>query len=319
MKNNDSGMNRRSFLSTLGGLAAWGGLAVSDPPLFGTATVRPRLDEMHTKAIPSSGEEIPVIGLGTYITFNVGTNTRLRNNCADIMEAFFERGGGMIDSSPMYGSSEEVIGYGLDRLDSAESLFSATKIWTRRSSQGPVQIDDSLDLWRIREIDLMQVHNLLNWQDHLKTIREYKDEGIIRYSGVTTSHGRRHRELEQIMQNESVDFIQLTYNVLDRQAENRLLPLAKDRGIAVIANRPFRRKQLFHQFGNDPLPDWVSEIDVENWAQFFLKFIVSHPAITCAIPATSQLEHLHENMGALYGKMPDEEQRRRMAEYVESL
>lgn len=275
--------------------------------------------EMLKKEIPSSGEMIPAIGMGTYITFNVGGDTELRNHRTEVLQHFFDRGGGMIDSSPMYGSSEEVIGYGLDRTDKQDNKFSATKVWTRWSGRGTNQIEDSFDLWGIDQFDLIQVHNLLNLESHIETIREYKEEGKIRYIGVTTSHGRRHSELEQIMENEPLDFVQLTYNVVDREPESRLLPLAREKGIAVIANRPFQRGDLFDKFAHHPLPEWVEEIDVENWAQFFLKFIVSHSDITCAIPATSKVEHMQENMGALYGRFPDETQRSRMTDYIQTL
>jgi diketogulonate reductase-like aldo/keto reductase len=165
----------------------------------------------------------------------------------------------------------------------------------------------------------MQVHNLLNWDGHLETLREDKEQGRIRYLGITTSHGRRHEELEQVMRAEPLDTVQLTYNILDREAEQRLLPLAAERGLAVIANRPFRRGRLFDLFEHRPLPAWASEIDCANWAQFFLKFIVSHPAVTCAIPATSRVDHMRENMGALYGRLPDPAMRKRMIRHVESL
>jgi len=212
-----------------------------------------------------------------------------------------------------------VIGYCLQQLRNAADPFTATKVWTWFGSQGPDQIAASHDLWGVDTFDLMQVHNILSWEEHLKTLREGKEAGRIRYIGITTSHGRRHKKLEQIMRQEPLDFVQLTYNILDREAEPRLLPLAAERGIAVIANRPFRRKALFDLFQHQPLPPWAPEIDCANWAQFFLKFIVSHPAITCAIPATSQISHMRENMGALYGRLPDQVQRQRMVRYVESL
>jgi diketogulonate reductase-like aldo/keto reductase len=174
-------------------------------------------------------------------------------------------------------------------------------------------------LWGVEQFDLMQVHNLLDWETHLATLKEWKADGRIRYLGVTTSHGRRHAELESIMQKEPLDFVQLTYNLVDREAEQRLLPLAAERGIAVLANRPFQGGGLFRRFGNRSLPEWAGEIDCENWAQFFLKFVISHPAVTCAIPATSQVAHMRENMGAAYGQLPDPAMRRRMLDYVNSL
>lgn len=306
----EAGLDRRGFLRVLGGAAVLG---------VSSRLARAEAPAPRTRPIPASGEQIPVIGMGTYITFNVGPNPQLRDRRTEVLKTFFARGGGMIDSSPMYGSAEEVIGYGLKRVPDSGSMFSATKVWTRWDSKGPAQVKDSLRLWGVPRIDLIQVHNLLNWEDHLKTLREYRERGLIRYIGVTTSHGRRHDELEAVMRREPLDFVQLTYNVLDREAEARLLPLAHERGIAVIANRPFQRGALFDRFERHPLPPWAAEIDVRNWAEFFLKFIVSHDAITCAIPATSQIDHLNENMNALHGRLPGGRERRRMVEYVTTL
>jgi len=225
----------------------------------------------------------------------------------------------MIDSSPMYGSSEAVLGYCLERIRNRSALFSATKVWTWFASAGPEQMATSRQLWGLDHFDLMQIHNLVAWQGHLQTLLEDRASGRIRYIGITTSHGRRHDELLEVMNHQPIDFVQFTYNILDREAERRLLPLAADKGLAVIINRPFRRKELFHLFERYPLPPWAAEIDCGNWAQFFLKFIVSHPAVTCAIPATSRVDHMVENMGALQGRLPDTELRQRMIRYVESL
>jgi diketogulonate reductase-like aldo/keto reductase len=307
-------MNRKEFLKITGSAVAWS-VASSFVPHF--SPVQP--GSIHTKTIPSSGEQIPAIGMGTWITFNVGNSTSLRDHRTKILTTFFEMGGGMIDSSPMYGSSEAVVGYGLEKLGYPEGLFSGTKVWTGDTSEGPEQIQNSMDLWGLSAFDLLQVHNLVNWQDHLKTLRSYKDQGLIKYIGVTTSHGRRHGELERIMKSEPLDFVQLTYNIEDRAAEERLLPLAQDKGIAVIANRPFQRKELIHKYEDHPLPEWAPELDINNWAQFFLKFIISHPALTVAIPATTQIPHMKENMGALTGKLPDQNQRQEMVRYIESL
>jgi diketogulonate reductase-like aldo/keto reductase len=292
-----------------GGPAAW----------FGTLATLATPSPLLQKPIPTSGENIPVIGMGTWITFDVGLDSVLRHQRAQVLKLFFDKGGRVIDSSPMYGSSEAMIGYCLEQLQEKSAPFTATKVWTWFGSLGPNQIAASRDLWGVETFDLIQVHNLLSWEDHLVTLRAEKEAGRLRYIGMTTSHGRRYEELEQIMRKEPIDFVQLTYNILDREAEARLLPLAADRGIAVIANRPFRRKALFNRFQHHPLPAWAPEIDCENWAQFFLKFIVSHPAITCAIPATSQIEHMRENMGALYGRLPDQGMRQRMIRYVERL
>jgi diketogulonate reductase-like aldo/keto reductase len=260
-----------------------------------------------------------VIGMGSWITFNVGDDPGARAVRVQVLRAFFERGGAVIDSSPMYGTSEEVIGHCLAQLEGDRALFAATKVWTPLQMLGPGQMEDSRTYWGLERFDLMQVHNLLNWESHLETLQEDKAKGRIRYIGMTTSHGRRHAELEQIMAEQPLDAVQLTYNILDREAERRLLPLAAERGLAVIANRPFRRKHLFSLFEQHPLPSFATEIDCANWAQFFLKFVVSHPAVTCAIPATSRVDHMQENMGALYGRLPDAALRERMIRYVENL
>ena len=219
----------------------------------------------------------------------------------------------MIDSSPMYGSSEAVIGHCLEQIDDQRGLFAATKVWMIGQSLGASQMETSRRLWGVPRFDLMQIHNMLDWETHLETLKEWKAAGKIRYIGITTSHGRRHRALEQALRDDAFDFVQFTYNVVDREAERRLLPLAAERGIAVIVNRPFRRGALFDRFADRPLPGWAAEIDCANWAQVFLKFIVSHPAVTCAIPATSQPAHMVENMGAARGALPDAGLRARMA------
>lgn len=302
---------RRRLLRGLGACA-------SAPLWFGAAAVAGDTEALHTGVIPATGERIPAIGMGTWVTFNVGSDEALRRDRLAVMRAFFELGGGMVDSSPMYGSSQAVVGYCLERLPDTGTLFSADKVWTWPAAGGADQMAESRKRWGLSRFDLMQVHNLQSWEGHLETLREHKAEGLVRYIGVTTSHGARHEELERIMESVPVDFVQLTYNILDREAESRLLPLAAEGGIAVIANRPFRRKALIERFEHQPLPPWAGELDCENWAQFLLKFIVSHPVITCAIPATTRVEHMRENMGAMRGRMPNAEMRRYMAEYVAS-
>ncbi|WP_455211266.1 aldo/keto reductase [Kaarinaea lacus] len=272
-----------------------------------------------TRAIPSSGETIPVIGLGSWITFNVGNDIVARDACAEVMRNFFNAGGRLIDSSPMYGSAQEVIGYGLTKLGKTTEVFSADKVWISSGSEGPEQMETSRRYWNVKRFDLIQVHNVLSWEEHLSTLFDMKKAGQIRYVGITTSHGRRHSEIEKIMRNHAIDFVQLTYNIQDREVEKRILPLAQDRGIAVIANRPFQQGFLIDWAKRYSLPDWAKEFDCSNWAQFLLKFIVSHPAVTCAIPATSRVDHVLENMGAATGRLPDEAMRRHMIAYVEKL
>ena len=272
-----------------------------------------------SRAIPATGEQVPLIGMGSWGTFDVRRDSELRDHRVEVLRTFFDMGGGIVDSSPMYGSSQEVIGYCLARIPEKQSLFSATKVWTWWQSGGVEQMEDSRRLWGVDAFDLMQIHNLLGWESHLETLLADKAQGRVRYIGITTSHGRRHGSMEKIMAEKPIDFVQFTYNVLDRKAEKRLLPLAAERGIAVIINRPFRRAELFRHFDRYPLPEWAGEIDCANWAQFFLKFIASHPAVTCVIPATSRVDHMRENMGAMYGRLPDQKRRRRMIQYVESL
>jgi len=304
-------IDRRTVLKGLGACAGMSALPVSQA-LAATSPVR-------RKPIPSSGETIPVIGMGTWITFNVGDDPKARDARAEVMRNLFAAGGSMIDSSPMYGSSQSVVGHGLAQLDAYDEVFSTDKVWTSDGDEGHAQLQASRRLWGVERFDLMQVHNLVAWRDHLPMLQDMKHNGELRYVGVTTSHGRRHNELERVMETEDIDFVQLTYNILDREAETRLLPLAADRGIAVIANRPFRRGALMDRFEPEPLPPWAGEIDCANWAQFLLKFTVSHPALTCAIPATTRVDHVLENMGAARGRMPDAETRERMADYVASL
>ncbi len=304
-------LTRRAALRRMAGGAA----ALCVGPLDLLAQQRPLL----TRVIPSSAERIPVVGLGSWITFNVGNDRELRDECAEVMRAFFAAGGRVIDSSPMYGSSQSVIGYGLRKLGMPRALFSADKVWIASGARGPAQIEESRRHWNVGRFDLLQVHNLLAWEDHLRTLLAMKQEGRLRYVGITTSEGRRHGDIERIMGSQPIDFVQVTYNVLDREAERRILPLARERGIAVLVNRPFRQGGLIRQVERHRLPPWASEIGAGNWAQFLLKFIIAHPAVTCVIPATSQVAHVRENMGAARDPLPDDSMRRRMIGYVESL
>jgi diketogulonate reductase-like aldo/keto reductase len=303
-------LTRRALL----GAVAAGAAAAVLRPLSALAEAEPL-----TKPIPSSGERIPVVGLGTWITFNVGDDPELRDECAEVMRAFFRAGGRMIDSSPMYGSSQAVVGYGLAKLGHPSTLLAADKVWISSGSEGPKQIEESRAHWGVGRFDLLQVHNLLAWEEHLPTLFAMKAKGQLRYVGITTSEGRRHDRAAKIMASQPLDFVQATYNILDREVEQRILPLASERGIAVIANRPFRQGALIREVERHRLPPWASEIGAASWAQFLLKFIVSHPALTCAIPATSQAPHVIENMGAAAGPLPDAAMRARMIAYVEAL
>ncbi len=302
--------NRRRFLMA----AAAGAGAMTIGPSWAASP-----NALLTRPIPKTGERIPIVGMGTWITFNVGNNTGLRNQRAEVLREFFNHGGGMIDSSPMYGSAEEVLGYCFDRLDSTDGLFSATKVWTPSADEGPVQVTDSQRLWGLDKFDLFQVHNLLNWESHLPMLLDRKAAGDIRYVGVTTSHGGRHDGIIRMMQRGDVDFAQFTYNIVDRKAEDRLLPMAADLGVATIINRPFQRGALPRRFAGETLPAWAADYGMNTWGQFLLKFVISHPAVTCAIPATSRVDHMTENMMTMRDPMPDAATRRKMIDYVESL
>lgn len=271
------------------------------------------------RTIPSSGEKLPAMGLGSWITFNVGDDPVLRDECAEVIAAFFAAGGRMIDSSPMYGSSQPVIGYGLEKLRSPKQLFSAEKVWTSSAAEGPEQIEQSRRYWGVKDFDLVQVHNLVAWEAHLRTLFAMKAAGRVRYVGISTSEGRRHDLFEKIMRREPLDFVQLTYNPVDREAEARLLPLAQERGMAVIVNRPFQQGELTQRLAGEKLPDWAAELAVTSWAQFILKFILGHPAVTVVIPATTRVDHVRENVAAAAGALPDSELREKMAAYIRDI
>jgi diketogulonate reductase-like aldo/keto reductase len=303
-------ITRRTLLAS----AAVFGAAAAFPPVLAETSA-----EILTRPIPKTGEQIPAVGMGTWITFNVGADRALREQRVDVLQAFFDHGGTVIDSSPMYGTSEEVVGYCLERIARRPEPFSATKVWTLLQALGRRQVEESFRLWGVDRFDLQQVHNLLNWESHLETLRAEKEKWRVRYIGITTSHGRRHGDFADLMAKEPLDFVQFTYNILDREAEQRLLPLAADRGLAVLINRPFRQGHLFDLLQGHALPDWAHEIGCANWAQFMLKFVVSHPAVTCVIPATTRVDHMVENMGAMRGPLLDDKMRARMARHVETL
>jgi diketogulonate reductase-like aldo/keto reductase len=300
---------RRRALRALGAAGAY--------PLLRAADVHAQPRAILTRPIPSTGERLPVVGLGSWITFNVGDDPVARDACADVIRHFVAAGGRMIDSSPMYGSSQDVIGHGLRKSALAARIFSADKVWVSSGARGREQIEASRRKWQVSRFDLVQVHNLLNWQEHLPTLFALKAAGQLRYVGLTTSEGRRHREIEQLMRSQPLDFVQVTYNPLDRDVEERILPLAQDRGIAVIVNRPFREGALLRGLARQPLTAWAAEMDCTSWAEVVLKFIVAHPAVTCAIPATTSVAHVRENMNAASGRMPDAALRRRIVAAVE--
>jgi diketogulonate reductase-like aldo/keto reductase len=296
--------------------AASAGVGLASLPLWAQAQQRAPLQ----RAIPAAGEALPVIGMGTWLTFDV-VNSSLRVPLKSVLQHFFAQRGAVIDSSPMYGAAEETIGTLMPGLGVANKAhgFSATKVWTMGRDAGIAQLQRSFKLWGVNKMDLVQIHNMLDWQTQLQTLKAWKNEGRIRYIGLTTSHGRRHDEFVAAMQRERFDFVQFTYNLADRSVEQRLLPLAAERGAAVLINRPFDGGDLFDTVGNKPLPAWALEAGMSTWAEYFLKWIVSHPAVTCAIPATSQPAHMLQNMGANFGALPDAALRTRMLKHFESL
>src|SRR5437899_3113724 len=274
---------------------------------------------MLTRAIPSTGEKLPVIGLGTWQAFDVDLKSDNRRQLGDVLSLFVKLGGRVIDTSPMYGRAEDVIGELTAALGIQDKIFLATKVWTRGKENGIKSMERSMSLLRAKRIDLMQVHNLVNVQTQLATLREWKAQGRIRYLGITHYEAGAFADVEKIMRSEKLDFVQINYSLMEPEAENRILPLAQNRGIAVIVNRPFGGGDIFDRVRSKPLPDWAAEFDCQTWAQFFLKWIVAHPAVTCAIPATDKPGHLEDNMQGGVGRLPDENMRRRMVEFVSLL
>jgi diketogulonate reductase-like aldo/keto reductase len=274
---------------------------------------------MLTRAIPSSGEKLPVIGLGTWRTFDVDLTPDNRRQLGDVLSFFLKLGGRVIDTSPMYGRAEEVIGDLATTLGIQQKLFLATKVWTRGKESGISSMERSMARLQTKRIDLMQVHNLVDVHTHLATLREWKEQGRIRYIGITHYESGAFGEMEKIMRSEKLDFVQINYSLMEREAERRVLPLAQEQGIAVIVNRPFGGGDLFERARSKQLPDWATEFDCRSWAQFFLKWIVAHPAVTCAIPATSKPRHLEDNMQGGIGRLPDTKTRQRMLEIASGL
>ena len=274
---------------------------------------------MLTRVIPSSGEKLPVIGLGTWRAFDVDLTTDNRRQLEEVLSLFVKLGSRVIDSSPMYGRAEEVIGDLTATLGIRDKVFLATKVWTRGKESGVKSMERSMALLRTKRVDLMQVHNLVDVQTHLATLREWKQQGRIRYLGITHHEAGAFPDVEKIMRSEKLDFLQINYSLMEREAEQRILPLAQERAIAVLINRPFGAGDLFGKVRSKPLPGWTTEFDCRSWAQFFLKWIVGHPAVTCAVPATGKPGHLEDNMQGGVGRLPDENMRRRMVELVSSL
>lgn len=272
-----------------------------------------------TRKIPSTGEELPAIGLGTWQVFDVGASGSERAPLRETLAAFAKAGGRFIDSSPMYGAAESVAGDLVADLGLREKLFVATKVWTRGREAGIREMETSFRRLRVKQMDLMQVHNLLDVDIHTRTLRDWKAGGRVRYLGITHYTASAHAEVERQLKKEKYDFLQINYSLGERDAEKRLLPWCAQNGVAVIANRPFAEGAMFRRVRGKPLPAWAAELGISSWAQYFLKWIVAHPAVTCAIPGTGKPGHVADNVAAGFGALPDDVQRRKMAAHFDSL
>jgi aryl-alcohol dehydrogenase-like predicted oxidoreductase len=305
-------MSRSEFLKLAMAGAIGLGIGAAAPSRAGQGAASASLARLHQRRIPSSGESLPVIGVGTWQTFDVGPGRAEREALEQTLAVLFDAGGSVIDSSPMYGRSEGVAGDLLAQMHARDRAFIATKVWTRGREEGIRQMQRSMQLLRTERIDLMQIHNLLDWRTHLATLRAWKDEGRIRYLGITHYTASAFDEMETVMRGEKLDFVQLNYSLDDRAAEQRLLPLAAERGMGVIVNQPFGGGGLLRRLAGTPLPPWAGEIGCDSWAQVLLKYVLSHPAVTVAIPGTAKPQHMRDNCAAGAGMLPDEAMRRKM-------
>lgn len=306
------GLSRRTFLKLSAGAALAGA--------FGPLRLKAAGEPMSQRAIPASGERIPVIGLGTARTFDVPLETvSAMEPLRGVLSNFFNAGGRLVDSSPMYGNAETVVGRLAAELGIAEALFMATKVWTRGREAGITQMRRSRERMGGDRLELIQVHNLMDLKTQLETLKSWREEGRVRYIGITHSRTSHHDDLARIVEREPIDFVQLNYNIAARNAEQRLLPVAADKGVATLINEPFETGSLFRRVRGAELPAWAGELDIASWAQFFLKFIVGHPAVTCAIPATSNPQHAADNAVAGHGRLPEAKERERMIRYFNAL
>lgn len=301
--------SRRAALQQIAGLGA----ALCAP------TALTKEFRMLQRPIPSADDSLPVIGLGTYQAFDVGTGKDEQEPLAEVLRTMVRLGGRVIDSSPMYGRAEGAVGETASLAGVADKLFYATKVWTSGKEAGIRQMEASFRLMGVTRMDLMQIHNLQDWRTHTTTLKDWKQRGRIRYMGITHYHEGAYGELEALLRTRQFDFVQLNYSIAEREAEERVLPLAQELGVGVIANRPFAQANLFRRVKGKEVPAWAAEFDCATWAQFFLKYIVSHPAITCAIPATSKARHAEDNLRAGFGALPDAAQRRRMIQTIDTL
>jgi aryl-alcohol dehydrogenase-like predicted oxidoreductase len=300
-------MTRRDFVYRL---QAIGALSISSKRMQAE-------DSLIKRKIPATGELLPTVGLGTWQTFDVSEAKPEREPLKAVLRTLISKGGTVVDSSPMYGRSEEVVGDLSTELDINDKLFIATKVWTSGKEKGIKQMNDSLRLLKRKKIELMQIHNLMDWETHLPTLREWKSAGKIKYIGLTHYHESAHERLATILEKEKgIDFIQINYNIVERNAEKKLLPLAQEKGVAVLINQPFGSGNLFRMVRAKTVPEWTEDFDCHGWGQFFLKFILSNPAVTCVIPGTAKANHMLDNLRAGFGRLPDEKQRLKMVEIV---
>jgi diketogulonate reductase-like aldo/keto reductase len=306
---------RRTVLKLLAAATA---TAASPPAVSASETDRTSAN-MVTRKLQSSGGTVPVIGLGSADTFNVDASASARAPLADVLLGLVAGGGSVVDTSPMYGNAETVIGDLVHELGLRERLWLATKVWTRGREAGRKQIEESFARLRTQRLELLQIHNLLDWREHLPTVRALQQEGRVRYAGITHYRADMHSELERVLGEDNFDWLQVNYSLAEPDAESRLLPFCQQRGIAVMVNRPFADGAMFARVKDKPLPPWATEIGCASWGQFFLRWIVSHPAVTCVIPATSKPEHVADNCAAGAAPLPDAGQRQRMSAYWRTL
>lgn len=303
-------MKRREAIGLLAGAAA-----------AATAGAQPAAEawSMSTRAVPSTGEPIPVIGMGSSNTFDVGASAAEREPLGAVLRSLVDAGGRVIDTSPMYGRAETVLGDLVDELELGKRIWIATKVWVRGREAGVQQIAESMRRLRTPRLDLLQIHNLLDWREHVSTIRALQQSGRVRLAGITHYRGDAHADLERVLSAERFDWVQFNYSLAERDAEARLLPYCREHGIAVMVNRPFADGAMFERVKGKALPPWAAEIGCTSWAQFFLRFVLSEPAVTCVIPATAQPRHMRDNVAAGLAPLPDARQRARMAAYWDNL
>jgi diketogulonate reductase-like aldo/keto reductase len=308
-------INRRQILQLSAGMLTYSSLGSYAAQAVTSTTKLPMIQ----RPIPSSGELLPVMGMGTSRTFDTKADAASLEKLSEVMQAFFTGGGKAIDSSPMYGKAESRVGDVLRGMKNPPSVFAATKVWTSGEERGISQMEESAKRMDVKTFDLIAVHNLKDWKTQLATLKRWKDAGKVRYIGITTSHGHNHEDVLQVMRSEPLDFVQFSYNIEDREAEQALLPLAEERGIATMINRPYQRGALFGKSKDHPLPELATDLDCTSWGQFYLKFILGHPAVTCIIPATASTSHMADNMRANFGRVPDANQRQEMLQIFASL